>query len=59
MVDITEEEVLSTINSAPNNKAPDPTGIQYEILKHLPLKMITTLINIYNQILRNGTTPTI
>lgn len=48
---ITEEEILQVIKSTLNDKVPGPTGIQYEVLKQLPIQMIKELASLYNQIL--------
>ena len=40
---ITEDEVLQTIAKLPNGKACGPTGISYEMIKHLSLTCITSI----------------
>jgi hypothetical protein len=46
---ITTEEVIQTIQQLPNNKACGPSGISYEMLKHLRTDMISALTAFLNR----------
>lgn len=54
---ITLEELKSTIKALPNNKAPDPSGITYEMIKQLPDEFLNELIILYNDIIDKGFIP--
>jgi len=56
-VPITEEEVLQTISKLPNGKACGPTGISYEMIKHLGSHGITTLTALFNRCLSENRIP--
>ncbi|CAB4438231.1 unnamed protein product [Rhizophagus irregularis] len=57
LLPISMEELTSTIKSLPNNKAPGPSGIPYEIFKKLPPNFLKTLLKFYNLILDCGILP--
>jgi hypothetical protein len=46
---ITTEEVIQTIQQLPNNKACGPSGISYEMLKHIGTDMISALTALLNR----------
>ena len=52
-----EEEVLQTISKLPNGKACGPTGISYEMIKHLGSHGITTLTALFNRCLSENRIP--
>ena len=54
---ITEVEVYQTISKLPNGKACGPTGISYEMIKHLGPTCITALTALFNRCLLNGDIP--
>ncbi|GBB94208.1 hypothetical protein RclHR1_02310014 [Rhizophagus clarus] len=54
---ITLEELTTTIQSLPNNKAPGPTGITYEFWKHFPKTHYKLLLIFFNNILNTGFIP--
>jgi len=54
---ITSDEVLQTISKLPNNKACGPTGISYEMIKHLYHHCIITLIAFFNRYLLQNIMP--
>jgi hypothetical protein len=54
---ITLEETLFTISQLPNNKACGPTGISYEIIKHLNHSCISSLTALFNRCLSNNYIP--
>ena len=53
----TEDEIISTINQLPNNKACGPSGISYEMLKHTGSNFITTITSLFNRCLSSQTIP--
>ena len=54
---ITEDEVLQIISRLPNGKACGPTGISYEMIKHLSHQCITILTALFNRCLSLNTIP--
>ncbi|GES73354.1 RNA-directed DNA polymerase from mobile element jockey-like [Rhizophagus clarus] len=54
---ITLDELTTTIQSLPNNKAPGPTGITYEFWKHFPKPHYKLLLTFFNNILNTGFIP--
>jgi hypothetical protein len=54
---IEEEELKATLRVLPNNKAAGPSGIKYEMLKHLGNEGITVLTELFNLFLIKGATP--
>jgi len=57
MFPITDNEVTQTIASLPNSKACGPTGISYEMIKHISSSCITTITVLFNQCLLTGCIP--
>jgi hypothetical protein len=55
--EITTEEIISTIQQLPNNKACGPTGISYEMIKHLGPNMLTALTAFFNRCLTTQNIP--
>ena len=51
---ITEEEVLQTISKLPNGKVCGPTGISYEMLKHIGIACIKAITALFNHCLTSG-----
>ncbi|PKY49621.1 hypothetical protein RhiirA4_465688 [Rhizophagus irregularis] len=54
---ITIEELNATLKTLPNNKAPEPSGIVYELIRKLPSSFHKKLTVFYNYILDNGIIP--
>ncbi|GES74620.1 RNA-directed DNA polymerase from mobile element jockey-like [Rhizophagus clarus] len=54
---ITLDELTTTIQSLPNNKAPGSTGITYEFWKHFPKPHYKLLLTLFNNILNTGHIP--
>src|SRR6185437_1439184 len=54
---ITEVKVYQTIFKLPNGKACSPTGISYEMIKHLGPTCITALTALFNRCLLNSDIP--
>ena len=54
---ITEDEVLQTISKLPNGKACGPTGISYEMIKHLSHQCITAITTLFNRCLSQNSVP--
>ena len=54
---ITEKEIELTILDLPSNKAPGPNGITYNFVKQTHKEIIPILVQIFNQILETGNTP--
>jgi ribonuclease HI/endonuclease/exonuclease/phosphatase family metal-dependent hydrolase len=54
---ITPNEVLSTINQLPNNKACGPSGISYEMLKHIGHQALLTITSLFNRCLNSSRIP--
>ncbi|CAB4392636.1 unnamed protein product [Rhizophagus irregularis] len=54
---ITIEELNATLKTLPNNKAPKPSGIVYELIRKLPSSFHKKLTVFYNYILDNGIIP--
>ncbi|RHZ45532.1 hypothetical protein Glove_672g2 [Diversispora epigaea] len=54
---ITLEEVSNHVRISSNNKAPGPSGIPYEVFKHLGPSAIEWIAKFFNDILRTGQTP--
>jgi hypothetical protein len=46
------EEVQDAIRGLKYGKAPGPNGIQYRALKHLPMRAVLLLVQIFNAVLR-------
>jgi hypothetical protein len=57
LLDFTEDEVISTINQLPNNKACGPSGISYEMFKHAGPDFLTAITSLFNQCLTSQTIP--
>ncbi|RKP16350.1 hypothetical protein ROZALSC1DRAFT_25379, partial [Rozella allomycis CSF55] len=55
---ITTEELLNALSNAPTNKAPGPSGITFELLRLLPLPILTIITQCFNNIIKFGTIPT-
>ncbi|MBW0486188.1 hypothetical protein O181_025903, partial [Austropuccinia psidii MF-1] len=55
---VTEEEVMRTISSLPNRKAPGPDGIPNELIKIAKTLLTPPLTCIFNMCLRQGLFPT-
>ncbi|GBB86127.1 hypothetical protein RclHR1_12590008 [Rhizophagus clarus] len=54
---ITLDELTTTIQSLPNNKAPGPTGITYEFWKHFLKPHYNKILTFFNNILNTGHIP--
>jgi ribonuclease HI len=54
---ISSEEVYSTLQLLPNNKACGPTGISYEMLKHAGPTFLQVITNLFNQCLTQQRIP--
>ena len=55
---ITEEEVQSTIKLLPNNKAPGPSQISFDVIKHLQTSTLIELFTLlFNSIIKTKTIP--
>jgi hypothetical protein len=54
---IKEEEIKAMLRTLPNNKAAGPSGIKYEMLKHLGDEGIAVLTELFNLFLIKGLTP--
>ena len=54
---ITTDEVLQTISKLPNGKACGPTGISYEMIKHLGNNCILALTALFNRCLSQNNIP--
>ena len=54
---ISLDEIQSTIDNAPKNKATGPSSIPNEVLLHLPISAIKILQKIFNSCLRLNHTP--
>ncbi|GBB99263.1 hypothetical protein RclHR1_34630001 [Rhizophagus clarus] len=54
---ITMDELLNTLKTLPNNKAPGPSGITYEDIKHLHPSILLKLTTFFNLCLRHITLP--
>ena len=55
--EITINEVLQTIQTLPNNKACGPSGISYEMIKHLGQDMLQALTSLFNRCLSSQHIP--
>src|SRR6185437_2681648 len=55
--DFSKEEILSTLNQLPNNKACGPSGISYEMLKHTGQNCIQAITSLYNRCLSSQSIP--
>jgi len=55
---ITLEELLNTINKTTNNKAPGPSTITYDSIKHLEKNTKILITKIFNKVLNTGIAPT-
>jgi hypothetical protein len=53
--EITYEEILQTIQQLPNNKACGPSGISYEMLKHIGQNAINSITSLLNRCLSSNT----
>jgi hypothetical protein len=54
---ITENEITNTINDLPSDKAPGPSGITYNFVKKTQKEITPLLVQLFNQILESGNTP--
>src|SRR6185295_10861778 len=54
---ITEEEVLQILSKLPNGKACGPTGISYEILKHVGTTCIKAITALFNRCFNSSQIP--
>jgi hypothetical protein len=54
---ITNEELLQTLSQLPNNKACGPTGISYEMLKHISPQCILAITALFNRCLLENRIP--
>ncbi|EPZ36154.1 hypothetical protein O9G_005774 [Rozella allomycis CSF55] len=57
MAPITITEIQMAIKNSPNNKAPGPSGITFELLRLLPLAVINIMCAAFNSIMTFGTIP--
>jgi hypothetical protein len=55
--EITTEEIINTIQQLPNNKACGPTGISYEMIKHLSPNMQSAFTSFFNRCLTTQNIP--
>jgi hypothetical protein len=55
--DISIDEIIQTIKQLPNNKACGPSGISYEMIKHLEIDMICALTALLNRCLQTHKIP--
>ena len=55
--EITTQEIINIIQQLPNNKACGPTGISYEMLKHLGPNMLSALTALFNRCLITQSIP--
>ena len=55
--DFSKEEILSTLNQLPNNKACGPSGISYEMLKHTGQNCIQAITSLFNRCLSSQSIP--
>jgi hemerythrin superfamily protein len=55
--EITIQEIINTIQQLPNNKACGPTGISYEMIKHLGSNMLSALTALFNRCLNTQSIP--
>ncbi|GET03452.1 RNA-directed DNA polymerase from mobile element jockey-like [Rhizophagus clarus] len=55
--EITNDEILSTLKSLPNHKAPGISGITYEDLKHVHPNVIQYTTDLFNLCLRTSSIP--
>jgi hypothetical protein len=51
------QEVEETVMNFSNDKAPGPSKIPYEVFKHMTSKSLTTMVNIFNEVLITGKVP--
>ena len=54
---ITLEEVQNTISQLPNNKACGPSGISYEMLKHIGPNMLQAITSLLNRCIQSQNIP--
>jgi len=57
LYDITIDEVMQTVQQLPNNKACGPSGISYEMIKHLGTDMLTALTSLLNRCISTQNVP--
>lgn len=48
------EELREAIDNSKTHSAPGMDGISYEMIKHLPVEAVSTLLSFYNRLLRCG-----
>ena len=58
MSPITESEITNTINNLPNNKAPGPSNITYNIIKQIQSEILPFLKHTFNKIIEEEEIPT-